>query len=84
MTCGRKLLGLWPATQENSSARWSAPNFHQPDSVILQIDFPTSAFDIKFTSPPGDKFSPRYEFGSLREEDQRKLKDITQKESLYW
>lgn len=37
LTCGRKLLGLWPATQENSSARWSAPNFHQPDSVILQV-----------------------------------------------
>nr|XP_039322313.1 phosphatidylinositol 4-phosphate 3-kinase C2 domain-containing subunit beta isoform X3 [Saimiri boliviensis boliviensis] len=84
LTCGRKLLGLWPATQESPSARWSAPNFHQPDSVILQIDFPTSAFDIKFTSPAGDKFSPRYEFGSLREEDQRKLKDIMQKESLYW
>ncbi|XP_027466477.1 phosphatidylinositol 4-phosphate 3-kinase C2 domain-containing subunit beta isoform X2 [Zalophus californianus] len=84
LTCGRKLLGLWPATQENPSARWSAPNFHQPDSVILQIDFPTSAFDIKFTSPPGDKFSPRYVFGSLREEDQRVLKNIMQKESLYW
>lgn len=84
LTCGRKLLGLWPATQENSSARWSTPNFHQPDSVILQIDFPTSAFDIKFTSPSGDKFSPCYEFGSLREEDQRALKNIMQKESLYW
>ncbi|XP_016070931.1 PREDICTED: phosphatidylinositol 4-phosphate 3-kinase C2 domain-containing subunit beta [Miniopterus natalensis] len=84
LTCGRKLLGLWPATQENSSARWSTPNFHQPDSVILQIDFPTSAFDIKFTSPSGDKFSPCYEFSSLREEDQHVLKDIMQKESLYW
>ncbi|XP_052509565.1 phosphatidylinositol 4-phosphate 3-kinase C2 domain-containing subunit beta [Budorcas taxicolor] len=84
LTCGRKLLGLWPATQESPSARWSAPNFHQPDSVILQIDFPTSAFDIKFTSPAGDKFSPRYEFGSLREEDQHVLKSIVQKESLYW
>ncbi|XP_058525032.1 phosphatidylinositol 4-phosphate 3-kinase C2 domain-containing subunit beta isoform X2 [Ochotona princeps] len=84
LTCGRKLLGLWPATQENPSARWSAPNFHQPDSVILQIDFPTSAFDVKFASPPGDKFSPRYEFGSLQEDDQRKLQDIMQKESLYW
>ncbi|XP_013013419.1 phosphatidylinositol 4-phosphate 3-kinase C2 domain-containing subunit beta isoform X2 [Cavia porcellus] len=83
LTCGRKLLGLWPATQENPSARWSAPNFHQPDSVILQIDFPTSASDIKFISPSGDKFSPRYAFGNLREEDQRKLKDIMQKESLY-
>ncbi|XP_059795991.1 phosphatidylinositol 4-phosphate 3-kinase C2 domain-containing subunit beta isoform X3 [Balaenoptera ricei] len=96
LTCGRKLLGLWPATQESPSTRWSAPNFHQPDSVILQlegtlaitksnkIDFPTSAFDIKFTSPAGDKFSPRYEFGSLREEDQHVLKNIMQKESLYW
>ncbi|EHB10535.1 Phosphatidylinositol-4-phosphate 3-kinase C2 domain-containing beta polypeptide [Heterocephalus glaber] len=84
LTCGRKLLGLWPATQENPSARWSAPNFHQPDSVILQIDFPTSAFDIKFISPPGDKFSPRYDFGSLGEGDQHKLKDVMQKESLFW
>lgn len=49
-----------------------------------QIDFPTSAFGIKFTSPSGDKFSPCYEFGSLREEDQRMLKNIMQKESLYW
>lgn len=52
--------------------------------TIPQIDFPTSAFDIKFTSPPGDKFSPRYVFGSLREEDQRVLKNIMRKESLYW
>lgn len=52
--------------------------------AIPQIDFPTSAFDIKFTSPLGDKFSPCYEFGSLREEDQRVLKNIMQKESLYW
>uniref|UniRef100_A0A5F8GTE8 Phosphatidylinositol-4-phosphate 3-kinase catalytic subunit type 2 beta n=1 Tax=Monodelphis domestica TaxID=13616 RepID=A0A5F8GTE8_MONDO len=84
LTCGRKLLGLWPATQDNPSARWSAPNFHQPDSVILQIDFPTSAFDIKFTSPPGAEFSPQYEFRSLGGEDQQRLKDIMQKESLYW
>ncbi|XP_043858749.1 phosphatidylinositol 4-phosphate 3-kinase C2 domain-containing subunit beta isoform X2 [Dromiciops gliroides] len=84
LTCGRKLLGLWPATQDNPSTRWSAPNFHQPDSVILQIDFPTSAFDIKFTSPPGAEFSPQYEFRSLGGEDQQRLKDIMQKESLYW
>lgn len=49
-----------------------------------QIDFPASAFDVKFTSPSGDKFSPCYEFSSLLEEDQRVLKNIMQKESLYW
>uniref|UniRef100_A0A672V5B2 Phosphatidylinositol-4-phosphate 3-kinase catalytic subunit type 2 beta n=1 Tax=Strigops habroptila TaxID=2489341 RepID=A0A672V5B2_STRHB len=84
LTCGRKLLGLWPATQDNSRARSSAPNFNQPDSVILQIDFPTSAFEVKFTSPPAAEFSPRYEFGSLGEEDQRKLREAMQKKSLYW
>ncbi|CAM4663998.1 unnamed protein product [Lepidochelys olivacea] len=84
LTCGRKLLGLWPATQDNSSARSSAPNFNQPDSVILQIDFPASAFNVKFTSPPAAEFSPKYEFRSLGEEDQRKLKEVMQKESLYW
>ncbi|XP_009463962.1 PREDICTED: phosphatidylinositol 4-phosphate 3-kinase C2 domain-containing subunit beta [Nipponia nippon] len=84
LTCGRKLLGLWPATQDNSRARSSAPNFNQPDSVILQIDFPTSAFEVKFTSPPAAEFSPKYEFGSLGEEDQRKLREAMQKKSLYW
>ncbi|NWS02587.1 P3C2B kinase, partial [Motacilla alba] len=84
LTCGRKLLGLWPATQDNSRARSSAPNFNQPDSVILQIDFPSSAFEVKFTSPPAAEGSPRYEFGSLGEEDQRQLREAMQKKSLYW
>ncbi|KAM6458685.1 phosphatidylinositol 4-phosphate 3-kinase C2 domain-containing subunit beta isoform 2-T2 [Liasis olivaceus] len=84
LTCGRKLLGLWPATQDPSSARSSAPNFNQPDSVILQIDFPSSSFEIKFTSPPAAEFSPKYNFNSLFEGDQRKLKEVMQKESLYW
>uniref|UniRef100_A0A4W5PNN2 Phosphatidylinositol-4-phosphate 3-kinase catalytic subunit type 2 beta n=1 Tax=Hucho hucho TaxID=62062 RepID=A0A4W5PNN2_9TELE len=36
LTCGRKLLGLWPSTP-GSNARSSSPNFSQPDSVILQV-----------------------------------------------
>ncbi|KAK7915360.1 hypothetical protein WMY93_011121 [Mugilogobius chulae] len=35
LTCGRKLLGLWPSSSA-PSARSSSPNFSQPDSVILQ------------------------------------------------
>lgn len=49
-----------------------------------QIDFPTSAFDVKFTSPLAAEVSPRYEFGSLGEEDQRRLREAMQKKSLYW
>nr|XP_016848755.1 PREDICTED: phosphatidylinositol 4-phosphate 3-kinase C2 domain-containing subunit beta isoform X2 [Anolis carolinensis] len=84
LTCGRKLLGLWPATQGSPSARSSAPNFNQPDSVILQIDFPSSAFEVKFTKPPPAEFSPQYNFNCLLEGDQKKLKEVMQKESLYW
>uniref|UniRef100_A0A672V545 Phosphatidylinositol-4-phosphate 3-kinase catalytic subunit type 2 beta n=1 Tax=Strigops habroptila TaxID=2489341 RepID=A0A672V545_STRHB len=58
-----------------------APTYPLP---LPQIDFPTSAFEVKFTSPPAAEFSPRYEFGSLGEEDQRKLREAMQKKSLYW
>lgn len=51
---------------------------------LLQIDFPSSSFEIKFTSPPAADFSPKYNFSSLFEGDQRKLKEVMQKESLYW
>lgn len=38
LTCGRKLLGLWPPTPgRTGDARTSCPNFSQPDSVILQV-----------------------------------------------
>lgn len=52
--------------------------------LLLQIDFPSSAFEVKFTSPPAAEFSPTYNFNSLFEGDQRKLKEVMQKESLYW
>uniref|UniRef100_A0A7N6B3N3 Phosphatidylinositol-4-phosphate 3-kinase n=1 Tax=Anabas testudineus TaxID=64144 RepID=A0A7N6B3N3_ANATE len=38
LTCGRKLLGLWPsAPGQSGNARASSSNFSQPDSVILQV-----------------------------------------------
>lgn len=83
LTCGRRLLGLWPTTKHGSSS-FSTPNVNQPDSTILQIDFPTSAFDVKFTKPESEAFSPKYEISSLSEEDKNKLREAMQKESLYW
>lgn len=60
LTRGRKLLGLWPATQENSSARWSSPNFHQPDSVILQVRAQPQS--LPPTCPSGPHQSQRQAF----------------------
>ncbi|XP_063308373.1 phosphatidylinositol 4-phosphate 3-kinase C2 domain-containing subunit beta [Pelobates fuscus] len=82
LTCGRRLLGLWPTTKHGNTS-FSTPNVNQPDSIILQIDFPTSAFNVKFTKPETEAFSPKYDLSSLGEEDRSKLQEAMQKESLY-
>uniref|UniRef100_A0A673YXU4 Phosphatidylinositol-4-phosphate 3-kinase catalytic subunit type 2 beta n=1 Tax=Salmo trutta TaxID=8032 RepID=A0A673YXU4_SALTR len=83
LTCGRKLLGLWPSTP-GSNARSSFPNFSQPDSVILQVDFPTSSFEVGFGTPPPAEFSPQYDFSRLDQHSQRQLQDVLHKKSLFW
>ncbi|XP_067913537.1 phosphatidylinositol 4-phosphate 3-kinase C2 domain-containing subunit beta isoform X2 [Heterodontus francisci] len=84
LSCGRKLLGLWPSCQQTILTTLMACNFIQPDSVILQIDFPTSAFEVKFITPPPAEFSPKYDFSSLDDESRKRLKEVMQKKSLFW
>lgn len=84
LTCGRKLLGLWPSTPGSGNARSSTPNFSQPDSVILQVDFPTSSFEVCFSTPAPAEFSPQYEFSRLDQVSQRQLHDVLHKKSLFW
>ncbi|XP_043572378.1 phosphatidylinositol 4-phosphate 3-kinase C2 domain-containing subunit beta [Chiloscyllium plagiosum] len=84
LSCGRKLLGLWPSCQRTILTTLTACNFIQPDSVILQIDFPSSAFDVKFITPPPAEFSPKYDFNSLDDTSRKRLKEVMQKKSLFW
>uniref|UniRef100_A0A8C2CN00 Phosphatidylinositol-4-phosphate 3-kinase, catalytic subunit type 2 beta n=1 Tax=Cyprinus carpio TaxID=7962 RepID=A0A8C2CN00_CYPCA len=84
LTCGRKLLGLWPSTPGSGNARSSLPNFSQPDSVILQVDFPTSSFEVRFSTPAPAEFSPQYEFSRLDQLSQKQLQDVLHKKSLFW
>ncbi|KAG8451016.1 hypothetical protein GDO86_003339 [Hymenochirus boettgeri] len=83
LTCDRRLLCLWP-TAKHGSTSFSTPNVNQPDSIILQIDFPTSAFDVKFSTAKSEEFIPKNNFSSLGEEDQHYIQAAMQKESLYW
>ncbi|MFT7814039.1 phosphatidylinositol 4-phosphate 3-kinase C2 domain-containing subunit beta isoform X2 [Arapaima gigas] len=84
LTCGRKLLGLWPSTPGSANARSSTPNFSQPDSVILQVDFPTSSFEVHFSTPSPAEFSPKYEFSRLDQSSQKQLQDVLHKKSFFW
>ncbi|KFV71709.1 Phosphatidylinositol 4-phosphate 3-kinase C2 domain-containing subunit beta, partial [Dryobates pubescens] len=72
-------LGALRGAQPRAPA---APHTHP--LLLPQIDFPTSAFEVKFTSPPPAEFSPKYDFSSLGEEDQSRLREAMQKKSLYW
>ncbi|KAK0144593.1 Phosphatidylinositol 4-phosphate 3-kinase C2 domain-containing subunit beta [Merluccius polli] len=84
LTCGRKLLGLWPSIPGSGNTHSSAPNFSQPDSVILQVDFPTSAFEVRFSTPGQADFCPQYDFSRLDSASQRQLQDVLHKKSLFW
>lgn len=85
LTCGRKLLGLWPSTPGRSgNARTSSPNFSQPDSVILQVDFPTSSFEVRFSTPPPAEFCPQYDFSRLDTISQIQLQDVLHKKAFFW
>ncbi|XP_069570252.1 phosphatidylinositol 4-phosphate 3-kinase C2 domain-containing subunit beta isoform X2 [Brachyistius frenatus] len=85
LTCSRKLLGLWPSTPGGSgNARTSSPNFSQPDSVILQVDFPTSSFEVRFSTPPPSDFCPQYDFSRLDTISQIQLQDVLHKKAFFW
>lgn len=85
LTCDRKLFGLWPSTPGGSgNARTSSPNFSQPDSVILQVDFPTSSFEVRFSTPPPADFCPQYDFSRLDTISQIQLQDVLHKKAVFW
>ncbi|XP_041638490.1 phosphatidylinositol 4-phosphate 3-kinase C2 domain-containing subunit beta [Cheilinus undulatus] len=84
LTCGRKLLGLWPSTPGSGNARTSSPNFSQPDSVILQVDFPTSSFEVRFSTPAPADFCPQYDFSRLDTISQIQLQDVLHKKAFFW
>ncbi|KAM7421797.1 hypothetical protein PAMA_010039 [Pampus argenteus] len=85
LTCGRKLLGLWPSTPGRSgNARSSSPNFSQPDSIILQVDFPTSSFEVRFSTPSSADFCPQYDFSRLDAISQIQLQDVLHKKAVFW
>nr|XP_040059148.1 LOW QUALITY PROTEIN: phosphatidylinositol 4-phosphate 3-kinase C2 domain-containing subunit beta [Gasterosteus aculeatus aculeatus] len=85
LTCGRKLLGLWPSAPGGTgNARTSSPNFSQPDSVILQVDFPTSSFEVRFSTPSPADFCPQYDFSRLDTISQIQLQDVLHKKAVFW
>uniref|UniRef100_A0A8C2ANY5 Phosphatidylinositol-4-phosphate 3-kinase, catalytic subunit type 2 beta n=1 Tax=Cyprinus carpio TaxID=7962 RepID=A0A8C2ANY5_CYPCA len=53
-------------------------------SWYFQVDFPTSSFEVRFSTPAPAEFSPQYEFSRLDQLSQRQLHDVLHKKSLFW
>lgn len=49
-----------------------------------QVDFPSSAFDICFSTPPAADFCPQYDFSRLDAGSQVALRDILHKKAFFW
>ncbi|KAG7281591.1 hypothetical protein CRUP_010066 [Coryphaenoides rupestris] len=49
-----------------------------------QVDFPTSAFEVRFSTPAPADFCPQYDFSRLDAASQRQLQEVLHKKSLFW
>ncbi|XP_028303551.1 LOW QUALITY PROTEIN: phosphatidylinositol 4-phosphate 3-kinase C2 domain-containing subunit beta [Gouania willdenowi] len=85
LTCGRKLLGLWSSTDARTeNSQTGSSNFSQPDSVVLQVDFPTSSFQVQFDTPSPADFCPQYDFSRLDSVSQTQVQEVLHKKTFFW
>ncbi|XP_053305716.1 phosphatidylinositol 4-phosphate 3-kinase C2 domain-containing subunit alpha [Spea bombifrons] len=52
LTCGTKLLNLWTSFNTNPAAGTVSKKQNPMQKLVLQVDFPSPAFDIIYRAPP--------------------------------
>uniref|UniRef100_A0A665XAV2 Uncharacterized protein n=1 Tax=Echeneis naucrates TaxID=173247 RepID=A0A665XAV2_ECHNA len=51
---------------------------------ISQVDFPTSSFEVRFSTPSPADFCPQYDFSRLDTISQIQLQDVLHKKAFFW
>lgn len=51
---------------------------------VSQVDFPTSSFEVLFSTPPPAEFCPQYDFSRLDTISQIQLQDVLHKKAFFW
>ncbi|XP_078715059.1 phosphatidylinositol 4-phosphate 3-kinase C2 domain-containing subunit alpha-like isoform X2 [Lampetra fluviatilis] len=82
LTSGTKLLCLGPPSQATYAASCSAAHLLQPDSVILQLDFPPTKLDIIFPTPMARGLWLQYNFEDMDPDTRKSLQVIMSKDSV--
>nr|XP_054517180.1 phosphatidylinositol 4-phosphate 3-kinase C2 domain-containing subunit alpha isoform X2 [Pan troglodytes] len=82
LTCGTKLLYLWTSSHTNSVPGTVTKKGYVMERIVLQVDFPSPAFDIIYTTPQVDRsIIQQHNLETLENDIKGKLLDILHKDS---
>ncbi|XP_001510027.3 phosphatidylinositol 4-phosphate 3-kinase C2 domain-containing subunit alpha [Ornithorhynchus anatinus] len=82
LTCGTKLLHLWTSAQTYPPPGIVHKKGHLMERIVLQVDFPSSDFDILYTTPQAGSCSVQQQCLEILEKDAKgKLLAILCKDS---
>ncbi|XP_033063779.1 phosphatidylinositol 4-phosphate 3-kinase C2 domain-containing subunit alpha isoform X2 [Trachypithecus francoisi] len=82
LTCGTKLLYLWTSSHTNSIPGTVTKKGYVMERIVLQVDFPSPAFDVIYTTPQVDRsIIQQHNLETLENDIKGKLLDILHKDS---
>ncbi|XP_049999109.1 phosphatidylinositol 4-phosphate 3-kinase C2 domain-containing subunit alpha [Alexandromys fortis] len=84
LTCGTKLLYLWTSSHTHSVPGAIPKKGCVMERIVLQVDFPSPACDIVYTSPQVDRnVIQQYKLETLENDVKGKLLDILHRDSSF-
>ncbi|XP_048955056.1 phosphatidylinositol 4-phosphate 3-kinase C2 domain-containing subunit alpha isoform X2 [Canis lupus dingo] len=82
LTCGTKLLYLWTSSHTNPVPGTVPRKGYMMERIVLQVDFPSSTFDVVYTTPQLDKsIIQQHNLETLENDTKGKLLDILHRDS---
>ncbi|XP_077722446.1 phosphatidylinositol 4-phosphate 3-kinase C2 domain-containing subunit alpha isoform X2 [Canis aureus] len=82
LTCGTKLLYLWTSSHTNPVPGTVPRKGYVMERIVLQVDFPSSTFDVVYTTPQLDKsIIQQHNLETLENDTKGKLLDILHRDS---
>ncbi|XP_072905493.1 phosphatidylinositol 4-phosphate 3-kinase C2 domain-containing subunit alpha isoform X1 [Hemitrygon akajei] len=82
LTSGRKLLGLWTSESVNPGGTTINKKGSSMERVVLQVDFPSFAFDILYYPPESSRMT-EFGFETLDQGFQKQLLDVFAKDLTF-
>ncbi|XP_063294346.1 phosphatidylinositol 4-phosphate 3-kinase C2 domain-containing subunit alpha [Pelobates fuscus] len=83
LTCGTKLLNLWTSFPVNPAPGTVSRKSNQMQKLVLQVDFPSPAFDIVYRTPEPASSNARQNIDTLSKEAKSRLLSLLAKDSIF-